>query len=89
MIARTETKYAQNVSSVQAYKEADSVGAVQVYDALLGETDDYCICIDGAIVSFADADMLMNTEHPNGTRDFGPVFGEPDKYDTVRPEGEE
>ncbi len=89
MIARTETKYAQNVSSVQAYKEADSVGAVQVYDALLGETDDYCMSIDGAIVSFADADMLMNTEHPNGTRDFGPVFGEPDKYDTVRPEGEE
>lgn len=89
VIARTETKYAQNVSSLSAYKQADSVGAVQVYDALLGETDDYCMSLDGAIVSFSDADMLANTEHPNGTRDFGPVFGEPAEYDTVHPEIEE
>lgn len=90
VIARTETKFAQNIASLESYKQADTIGAVQVYDALLGETDDFCMSIDGAIVSFAEADALAVSEHPNGTRDFGPVFGEPASYDTIpRPEGEE
>ena len=86
VIARTETKYAQNVSSIEVYKEADTIGAVQVLDALLGETDEYCMMIDGAIVSFEDAQVLMAEEHPNGTRDFAPIFGKPESYDAIYPE---
>lgn len=83
VIARTETKYAQNISSLQAYKEADSIGAVQVLDALADNPCDYCIALDGAIVSFEDAEMLADDEHPRGTRDFAPYFGTPDHFDEV------
>lgn len=76
VISRTETKYAQNISSIEAYKSIPSVTQIQVVDAQLGETDDFCMSIDGAIVSFEEAESLAIEEHPNGTRSFTPVVGE-------------
>jgi len=86
VIARTETKYAQNVSTLQAYKQSDTIGGVQIADGQLENSCEYCISIDGSIVSFADAEILAAEEHPNGTRSFTPVFGTPE---TVRVESQE
>jgi len=86
VIGRTETKYAQNVSTLQAYKQSDTIGAVQIADGRLENSCDYCISIDGEIVSFTDAEVLAASEHPNGTRSFTPVFGVPE---TVHVESQE
>jgi hypothetical protein len=85
VVARTETRYAQNISAVSVSR---SHGAeyVEVLDARLGPTDAYCEAIDGEIVTMSDAEVLARTEHPNGTRDFAPIF-DPDAVPaTVRPE---
>lgn len=59
---------------------------MEVLDARLGETDEYCESIDGQIVTLADAETLAASEHPNGTRDFAPIF-DPDAVPAeVRPE---
>jgi len=73
LIARTETKYAQNVSSVLAYRQSPAVIAVQVLDAQLGPTDEECELLDGRVVSLDEAERLAEEEHPNGTRNFAPV----------------
>jgi len=78
LIARTETKYAQNISSLEAYRGADSIGAIQVLDSQLGSFDEYCDSVNGIIVTFEEADRLAEEEHPNGTRSFIPVFGRPE-----------
>ena len=76
VIARTETKYAQNVSSIEAYKAADTVTAVQVSDGQLDTSDEYCTARHGNIVSFEEAEIMYETdEHPNGTLSFSPVVG--------------
>ena len=38
-IARTEVKYAQNVSSLEAYQASEDIQAVTVIDAQIGPTD--------------------------------------------------
>jgi len=76
VIARTETKYAQNISSLEAYKASDSITAIRVVDAQRGPTDDFCEAVNGLVVSFEDADWLADEEHPNGTRSFTPVVGD-------------
>ena len=76
VIARTETKYAQNVSSIAVGQAADTVSAMQVVDAQLGPTDEDCELLDGQIVTFAEAETLALEEHPNGTRSFTPFVGE-------------
>lgn len=73
LIARTETKYAQNVSSILAYRQSPAVTAVEVIDAQLGPTDEECELLNGRVVSLDEAERLAEEEHPNGTRNFAPV----------------
>ena len=73
VIARTETKYAQNVSVVE-HARANAVERFRVYDARLGPTDEICEALDGAIVTAAEATELCGAEHPNGTRSLAPYF---------------
>lgn len=73
VIARTETKYAQNRMSLEAYRASENVTDVIVFDARLGPTDEECEALDGTTVSMEEALRLMETEHPNGTRSFAPV----------------
>lgn len=73
MVARTETKFAQNISSMEAYRQAENVVSVVAYDARLGETDDECEARDGQIFSIEDAESELASEHPNGTLSFAPL----------------
>ncbi len=75
VIARTETKHAQRVSVLHMAK-GQGVQQFRVFDGRLGLTDATCTSLDGAIVSADVADQLATNEHPNGTRDFVPFFGE-------------
>lgn len=73
VIARTETKYAQRISTLHLGKE-NGVRQFRVFDARLGVTDPDCEMLDGILVDAATADELAASEHPNGTRDFVPHF---------------
>lgn len=76
-IARTETKYAQNVSTIERAKAANVTQFI-VHDGRLGpgrSLPDH-IARDGSIVSAAQADQMAVDEHPNGTLSFSPYFGE-------------
>lgn len=76
-IARTETKYAQNVSTLERAKAANVTQFV-VHDGRLGpgrSLPDH-IARDGTIVSAAQAEQMAADEHPNGTLSFSPYFGE-------------
>jgi HK97 family phage portal protein len=75
VIARTETKYAQNKSSLEAYRGMDGATGVRVFDAQLGPTDAECMERNGMVVSFEEAEILAETEHPQGTRSFAPYMG--------------
>ena len=86
VIARTETKYAQNVSTIATYRNVDGVNATQVVDAQKGPTDEYCEELNGRVVSFADAQVLADTEHPNGTRSFAPYYGENPPIESIEME---
>jgi len=63
------------VSSLQCYEATEGIDSVMMIDARLGPTDDECEAMDGTIVTFAEAQSLLNQEHPNGTRDLVPYFG--------------
>lgn len=76
VIGRTETKYAQSVSSLEAYASSEDVTGILVIDAQLGPTDEECESLNGQIVSLEEARRLAETEHPNGTRSFAPVIGD-------------
>ena len=72
MIARTETKFAQNVSSIEAYEAADIVVAVMAVDAQAGgEQDDECLARDGQLYPFREARRII--DHPNGTLSWSPL----------------
>jgi HK97 family phage portal protein len=73
IIARTETKYAQNQSSVRAYKEG-GCSQVEIVDGQLPTSDQDCIARNGKIISIEEASTL--DEHPNGTLSFTPVIGD-------------
>ena len=73
VIARTEAKYAQNYSTVE-HGRANGILHYIIFDARLGDTDEICMALDGAIVSADEAYELMLTEHPNGTRSFAPHY---------------
>lgn len=77
LIARTETKYAQNLSTVERAKMA-GVNRFVVFDGRLGEgrSDPDHIARDGSIVTAAEADAMAAAEHPNGTLSFAPYFEE-------------
>jgi hypothetical protein len=76
VIARTETKFAQNKSSIEAAKGGAGIVGMTMIDAQLGPTDAECEAIDGQEVSFEDAEQLIAEEHPNGTRACIPRMGE-------------
>ena len=71
VIARTETKFAQNVSSVEAYRHSGVVEGVLVYDAQAGRSDGPCAEADGQVWTFEQA-AGNPLQHPNCTRSFGP-----------------
>lgn len=73
MIARTETKYAQNRSSSEIYRASDVVKGMLAFDNQTGFNDDDCTLRDGRTFSFDEADQQMDAEHPNGTLSFAPV----------------
>jgi HK97 family phage portal protein len=72
LISRTETRWAQNASSIALYRENDSVQGCVAMD---GTGDPDCASRDGQEYSFDDAEIEMNSEHPNGTLAFAPVIG--------------
>ena len=76
VIARTETRFAQTQSSLRAYRTIEGASSVMMLDARLGATDQDCEELNGQIVSFNEAQRLLEQEHPNGTRDLVPVFEE-------------
>jgi HK97 family phage portal protein len=74
LIARTETKYAQNRSSIEAYKNSEAVRGLLAFDAQgSGESDPDCEARDGKVFTFEEAEVELLQEHPNGTLSFAPV----------------
>lgn len=74
VIARTETKYAQNVSSMALYTRAENVTGIQVFDAQIrDDTDEPCVQINGRVFSVEEARGIAPLEHPNCSRSFAPV----------------
>lgn len=76
-IARTETKYAQNVSTIERARAA-GVTSMIVYDGRLGpgRSVPSHIARNGSIVPIAEAVTMAEEEHPNGTLSFAPNFEE-------------
>lgn len=75
VIARTEIAFAQNMSTIERAR-FEQVDRFLVFDAqgAPGTSDPDCEFINGAIVSAIQAEELANSEHPNGTRNFSPMF---------------
>ena len=74
-IARTETKFARNISSLEAYQASDVVSGMLAFDAQLGATDEDCEARNGQVFSFDEARGLTEAEHPNGTLSWAPSIG--------------
>lgn len=74
IIARSETRVAQTESAMLAYRNSSGIDQVMIIDGRLGDTDEDCEQANGQVVSFQDADALLASEHPNGTRDVVPMF---------------
>ena len=74
LIARTETKYSQNVASIEAYERSPVVTGLRAFDAQLGpeRSDPECIARDGTIYSFGAARRETEEEHPAGTLNWAP-----------------
>lgn len=70
LIARTETRFAQNVSAVAVYKEAGARGLL----AFDGHGDPACEARDGKEFSYGEAEHAISSTHPNCTLAFAPVF---------------
>ena len=84
VVARTETKYAQNASSLEAYKGGENISGVLVFDAQLGPTDEECMARNQRIVTFEIGQQMVENEHPNGTISLAPYMGElPDDADVL------
>lgn len=77
IIARTETKYAQNISTIERARAA-GVASFIVFDGRLGlpRSGIDHIARDGSIVTESEAIALADAEHPNGTLSFAPNFEE-------------
>ncbi len=71
IIARTETKNAQNVSSLEAYRSG-GVSHVEIVDGQLPTSDEDCIARNGQVITIAEAEKT--DDHPNGTLSFTPVI---------------
>lgn len=75
IIARTETKYAQNVSTVARGRDA-GVSRFVIFDGRLGPERSKPDHIErhGTVVTADEAQELAAQEHPNGTLSFSPHF---------------
>jgi len=74
VIGRTETKFAQNLSSLQAYK-AGGFDNVTIVDGQIDTSCDMCIARDETVMLLDEAFGLY--EHPNGTLSWTPVMEAP------------
>ncbi|KKK55568.1 hypothetical protein LCGC14_3073250, partial [marine sediment metagenome] len=76
-IARTETKFAQNVSTVSRAR-FEGIERFVVFDGRLGEgrSTPSHIARDGTIVTAEQAEQMAAEEHPNGTLSFAPHIEE-------------
>lgn len=74
IVAKTESRVAQSESAVAVYRNSPGIRSVRIIDARLGDTDEDCEEINGQVISFDEAEIFIADEHPNGTRDFLPVF---------------
>ncbi len=77
VIARTETKYAQNISTIERGRAA-GVTRFMIFDGRLGpgrSKPDH-IARNGSIVATDAALAMAEAEHPNGTLSFAPHFPE-------------
>lgn len=73
MIARAESKTAQNVASMRLYKEHPNVNKLEAYDTRHGDTHDpACVERDGKVFTFEEAEGEDLT-HPNCSLSWGPV----------------
>lgn len=74
-IARTETAYAVNISTIERGKAAGVENFI-VFDGLLGPGRSLVshMARNGSIVSAAQALVMAAEEHPNGTLSFAPSF---------------
>jgi HK97 family phage portal protein len=83
VISRTETKYAQNVSTLESAKGSGTFNALMVTDGVFGHprSGDVDIEANGQIISFESADAVINDEHPNGTLSLTPVIVEPSEIE--------
>ncbi|SCW61686.1 phage portal protein, HK97 family [Sphingobium faniae] len=77
VIARTETKYAQNISTIERGRAA-GVGSFIVYDGRLGPGRSLLthMARNGSIATTEEALAMAEAEHPNGTLSFAPNFEE-------------
>jgi HK97 family phage portal protein len=76
MIARTETKYAQNISTIERARAA-GVTRFIVFDGRFGppRSELSHIARNGKIVSAEDARIMADSMRPNCTLSFAPHFG--------------
>ena len=72
LIARTETTFAQNESSLASYEASDAVRAVEAVDDQMGHGDEECSVRNGEEYSVAEARMIHG--HPQGTLQWQPVL---------------
>jgi hypothetical protein len=84
VISRTETKYAQNMSSMEISKGSGTFNAMMVFDGIYGEPRSGAVDVaaNGQIVSFEDAQLVIDDEHPNGTLSLTPVIAEPGEIES-------
>ena len=77
VIARTETKYAQNISTIERGRAA-GVDSFIVYDGRLGPGRSLLshMARNGSIATAQEALAMADAEHPNGTLSFAPNFEE-------------
>ena len=73
LIARTETKHAQNRSSAATYREA-GITQVTLVDDQLGYGDEECSQRNGERVSLEEGERLLTEEHPQGTLRLLPLM---------------
>ena len=73
MIARTETKWAQNESSLDAFEASEAIQGVRAYDNQTGcDCDPICIARDQQLFTVSEA-RGQNLAHPNCTLTWAPV----------------
>lgn len=83
VISRTETKYAQNMSSMEIAKSSGTFNAMMVFDGIYGSprSGEVDIASNGQVISFEDAQLVIDDEHPNGTLSLTPVIVEPEEIE--------